>query len=93
MNIYITPDGNCFFMNESIFYFDNEEYHLYFRNFVYNYINKHINDILINNNIVEHNNKIIDLEDYFRILNKNGTYYGELEISIVSKILSYPYMY
>ena len=33
----------------------------------------HKNEILINNNIVEINNKIIDLEDYLRILNKSGT--------------------
>ena len=84
----ITPDGNFFFRSVSKYFSDSEEYHLYFRNVVYNYINIHKNEILINNNIVENNNKIIDLEDYLRILNKSGTYSGELEISTVSKIFN-----
>ena len=84
----INPDGNCFFRSVSKFFTGNEENYSFFRNIVYNYIGKHKNEYIINNNYIEYKGGVIDIEDYIEMVKLDGNFSGELEISAITKIFN-----
>ena len=68
---------------------NTENYHLYFRNIIYNYIIDKKDTDLEENTFIdfnEFNNSIINICDYITKINQKDFYAGELEIFFSSKI-------
>ena len=83
----IYGDGNCFYRAVSYYICNSEQYHLFFRNLIYDFITANKNDIIIKFPYVYYNGKAVDIEDYIPLIKKPGTYAGELEAQILSNIL------
>ena len=81
----IHRDGNCFFRAISSFFTGTEQYHLYFRKIVHKYIKDNKDDIIIEFPYVYYNGKLIDIEDYIPLINKNSNYAGELECNLLQR--------
>ena len=88
INIEIIPDGDCFFHAVSKFLSNNQNYDLYIRNIIYNYIIKNQDYFRINNPYIHNNKKVILFDEYLPNIIKPGNYAGELEIYITSKIFN-----
>ena len=88
INEDIYGDGNCFYRAISYYICNSEEYHLFFRNLVYDYIMANKNDIIVKFPYVYNNGKAVDIEDYIPLIKKQGTYAGELEAQILSNLLN-----
>ena len=58
-NIY--NDGNCFYRAISSFICTSEQYRIFFRNLVYDYINNNYNDIIVKSPYIYYNGKAIDI--------------------------------
>ena len=59
----IYKDGNCFYRAISSFFCGTEEYHLFFRNLIYDYIMSDYDNILISFPYVYFNGKTIDIDE------------------------------
>ena len=86
--IKITKDGNCFYRNISFFLTKNEDYHIYIRALIYEYINQNKSDIINNFPNITLNTKLINTESYIPEILKDGTFAGDLEISQAIKIFN-----
>ena len=87
-NISIYKDGNCFFRSISTFFSNSEEYHLFFRNLIYDYIRVNFDELISEFPYIYYNGKSIDLDDYIPLIKINGTYAGEFECNIISKMFN-----
>ena len=87
-NNTIYKDGNCFFRSISTFFSNSEEYHLFFRNLIYDYIRANYDELISEFPYIYYNGKSIDLDDYIPLIKVNGTYAGEFECNIISKMFS-----
>ena len=89
-DINVHGDINCLFRCLTKIYFNKEDYYLFFRQyvFVFDYILKNYNDILQQFTYIEFNENLIETREYIPKITKNGTYSGELELSILTKILN-----
>ena len=84
----IYKDGNCFYRAISSFFCGTEEYHLFFRNLIYDYIMSDYDNILISFPYVYFNGKTIDIDEYIPMIKKNGHYAGDFENYLMSKMLN-----
>ena len=69
-NIY--RDGNCFFRAISFFFSGSEEYHIFFRKLIYNYINYHLEEILFRFPYVYFRGKTTETVEYIPYITKIG---------------------
>ena len=84
--IEINEDGNCFFNALSKFLSNNQKYHLYIRNLIYNYININKESIQNNNPYIHNNHRIVSFDEYLPNILNPGNYAGELEIFAACKV-------
>ena len=85
-NIY--NDGNCFYRAISSFICTSEQYRIFFRNLVYDYINNNYNDIIVKSPYIYYNGKAIDIEDYIPMIKKNSFHAGESEANTIANLLN-----
>ena len=76
----IGGDGNCFFRSLSFFFTHSENYKDYFRNCIYNYINKNSSFFIKEFPFIFYNNQIINIYNYINNINNDCYYAGELEL-------------
>ena len=79
-------DGNCFYRSLSFFFTNSQNYHDYFRNYIYNYIISNEEDIINEFPYINFNDKIININQYIQNINTKAFFSGELEILISAKI-------
>ena len=61
---------------------------MYFRNYLYNYIKKYKETLIIEYPYLIYNDTIIDFETYINNINKNAFFAGILELKITSDIFN-----
>ena len=66
---------------------DIENYHTYYRNVIYNYINENIKEIADADTLIESNKKLFHKKEYIKNINKLDYFAGELELYAASKLL------
>ena len=84
----IYGDGNCFYRAVSYYICNSEQYHLFFRNLVYDYIMANKDDIIIKFPYIYNIGKAVDINEYIPLIKKQGTYAGELEAQLISNLLN-----
>ena len=84
--IKIYPDGNCFYRALSKFMTDKEDYHHYFRNTIYNYIEDNKDIIFKYNEYLDYGNTYIHYLDYIDKIKELSFYTGETEIITAVKL-------
>ena len=77
----VIGDGNCYFRNLSLYFTNNENYHQFFRELLYIYINKNKEDIIKENPYHLYKDKLIKVIDYIPLIKKEKNFAGELEIA------------
>ena len=77
----VIGDGNCYFRNLSLYFTNNENYHIFFRELLYIYINKNKEDIIKENPYHLYKDKLIKVIDYIPLIKKEKNFAGELEIA------------
>ena len=80
--VEIEPDGNCIFRAISFFDCHTQENHLKYRQMVTSYIRKNREEYMP---IFETER---ELDDYIKMMEREHTWGGELELSILSKLLN-----
>ena len=86
-SINVGGDGNCLFRCMSLIYFDKEDYHIFLCSYLYDYILQNYNKILEAFTYTEYKGQSVEIEEYIPKIKENGTYSGEIELSLLSKIL------
>ena len=66
----VIGDGNCYFRNLSLYFTNNENYHIFFRELLYIYINKNKEDIIKENPFHLYKDKLIKVIDYIPLIVK-----------------------
>ena len=69
-------------------YFGKEDFHIFLRTYLYDYILKNYETILNSFTYTFYNGEPIKIEDYIPKIIENGTYSVEIEISLIAKILN-----
>lgn len=91
VRIEVKGDGNCFYRVLSTFFYNNENYHLYFRYLIAKYINDNIANEIVNPVVKDafgnSNNKFLY---YINKISENAFWAGDYEISRVVKLNDYP---
>ena len=78
----------CFFRSISTFFTNSEEYNLFFRNLLYDYIRVNFEELIAEYPYIYYNDISINLDDYIPLIKINGTYAGEFECNIISNMLN-----
>ena len=68
--INVQGDGNCFFRCLSLIFFQKEDYHMFFRKYLYDYYIKNYNQVLENYTYIEYNNISYETKDYIPLIKK-----------------------
>lgn len=85
----IFKDWNCLFRVISSFLIGIEQYHIYYRKLIHEYILENKDEIIIDNPYVYYNGKLINTDDYIPLIKINGNYAGELECHLITKIINF----
>ena len=66
----------------------SEDFHLYFRNYLYNYIIENKEEIIDDNKYIDLHNTYIKIEDYIDKIKMEFFYAGELEMIATVKLFN-----
>ena len=84
----IYGDGNCYYRSLSFFFINNQTYHLYFRNYIYNFIADHEEEITKDYPFINVEDNLIPMSEYIKKINTENFYAGEIELLMTSKIFN-----
>ncbi len=84
----LISNGNCYYKSLSFFFINNQTYHFYFRNFIYNYIANHEGKITKDYPFINVEDNLIPIKEYIKKINTENFYVGEIELLMTSKIFN-----
>ena len=74
----IGEDGNCFFRSISSYFTNNQKFHKFFRKIVYDYVMANYDQIVTDIPYVYYMGKVVYIDEYIPLIQKNKEFSGEL---------------